>query len=192
MGQLTQFKLDLIDRACGEARLLGAYLRGDRALEERIDVYCATVGIPATPLVKEHYSAVFISWCMRSAGASPAEFPAAAGHWQYAELSARNAENGTGLFWARQLQSYAPVLGDIIHFNRCGGTIDFNWIREGRGPYKGESGIVIELKERKVIVAIGNLEPAGNVAISSFALAETGHVLQRAIDPFVCVIEVGK
>jgi hypothetical protein len=50
---------------------------------------------------------------MRAAGASVTEFPAAAGHWQYAERAVRNAENGTAAFLGEAAQprhfKYAEV-----------------------------------------------------------------------------------
>jgi hypothetical protein len=107
MGGPSSFKHELVKAARGEAQLFGAFRRGDEPLENRIEYYHTEVGISATPLIKEHYSAVFISWCMRSAGASSKEFPTAAGHWQYAEFAAKNAKNGTGLFWARQIEAYS-------------------------------------------------------------------------------------
>jgi hypothetical protein len=60
----------LVEIACRENRLFGSFRRGDQTLEDRIDFYRVSVGIPDEPSVKEHYSAVFISWCMRVAGAS--------------------------------------------------------------------------------------------------------------------------
>src|ERR1044072_7692086 len=82
MAAPTQFEAELARIAREENLTLGALRRGDQELEERIDRYCHEVGIPATAPVKAHYSAVFISWCVRTAGASETEFPSAAAHWQ--------------------------------------------------------------------------------------------------------------
>jgi hypothetical protein len=192
MAGSTVFKAELVNVARHENELLGSFSRGDKDLEQRVEFYCETVGIAATAPVKAHYSAVFISWCMRTAGASEADFPAVAGHWQYATWALRNGEKGHGFFQARPVESYAPQLGDIIHVNRDGGIVDFERIRNGPLPYGAESGIVVEIAHGDALIVMGNQGLRGNVGIEKLALAESGMLVQRAKDPFICLIEVLK
>ncbi|SRR6266849_2590031 len=186
----TTFKAELLRIARAENESLGALRRGDQQLEDRIEFYRRSVRIRATPDVKAHYSAVFISWCMCAAGASATEFPAVAGHWQYAAFAARNVEAGTGLFWARRIEDYAPQPGDLVHFNRDGGTVDYDGICAG--SYKGESGIVVARDGGEALIVVGNQEPPGNVGTERLALDESGLLIQRDSNPFICVIEVRK
>jgi hypothetical protein len=186
MAGLTSFKAELVRVAWHEHETLGALRRGDRALEERIEFYCCNVGISAT--APAHYSAVFISWCMRTAGASETDFPATAGHWQYASRALKSA----GLFRARRVESYAPQLGDVIHVNRDDGKVDYDRVRNGPHPYAAESGIVVETRQGEALIVMGNQEPAGNVGTEKLALDDSGLLVQRTKNPFICVIEVLK
>jgi hypothetical protein len=190
MASPTLFKAELIKLALQEAKASNTLRRGDQPLENRIDFYSRSVGISATPIVTAHYSAVFISWCMRTAGASATEFPAVASHWQYAAFALRNGEIGAGHFWARRIESYAPQLGDLVHFNRDGRTADFRQI--GLGVYPAESGIVVAQDRSEASIIVGNQEPLGNIGHATLALDEKGLLIQRSNDPFICVIEVGK
>lgn len=187
----TPFKTELIRIAQEECQLLNGSRRGDRTLEERVRSYAIDLSISVSEAITAHYSAVFISWCLRSAGASKTEFPIAIAHWQYAECAAQSAANRTGVFWARRIESYAPQIGDLIHFNRNGGRVDYDQIC-GEHRYEGESGIVISLESRNAVVVVGNLEPAGNVGIEKVSLAASGVLKQREADPFICIIEVRK
>jgi hypothetical protein len=192
MTGLTSFKAELVRVAWHEHETLGALRRGDQALEERILFYCHEVGISAIPDVKAHYSAVFISWCMCAAGASKTDFPATAGHWKYASRALRNAEHEEGPFRARRIESYAPKLGDVIHVNRDDGKVDYDRVRNGPYPYAAESGIVVETRQGEALIVMGNQEPAGNVGTEKLALDDSGLLVQRTKNPFICVIEVLK
>jgi hypothetical protein len=190
MAGPTSFKTELIKVAGKENGSFSALRRGDQQLEERIEFYCRSAGVPATPAVKLHYSAVFISWCMRAAGASATEFPAVAAHCQYAELAVRNFENEEGLFWAMRIDSYAPQPGDLVHVNRDGGEVNYD--RISAGPYVAESGIVVGLSQGEALIVMGNQEPLGNIGTEKLALDKSGLLIQRARNPFICVIEVWK
>lgn len=192
MAGPTPFKAELAKVARRENESLGALRRGDQALEERILFYCHEVGISATPDVKAHYSAVFISWCMRAAGASKMDFPATSGHWEYARRALRNAEHEQGPFRARQLESYAPKPGDVIHVNRDDGKVNYDQVRNGACSYKAESGIVVDIQPGEALIVMGNQEPAGTVGTEKLALAVSGLLVRRTSNPFICVIEVLK
>jgi hypothetical protein len=190
MAGPTPFKTELVTVARKENEFFGALRRGDQQLEERIEFYRRSVGITATDSVKSHYSAVFVSWCMRTAGASATEFPAAAAHWQYAELAKRNTDYGEGLFWARRIECYAPQPGDIVHVNRDNGEVDYG--RISGGPYVAESGIVVGLGQGEALIVMGNQTPLGNIGAEKLDLYPPGLLIQRARNPFICVIEVRK
>jgi hypothetical protein len=185
----SAFKTELVRIARAENEALGSFRRGNQQLEDRITHYAGGVGIALTPSVRAHYSAVFISWCMYAAGASAPEFPPVIAHYKYASFALQNARSESGLFWARRIENYAPQLGDLIHFNRDSGNADFEQI--GRS-YLAESGIVVGLDYGQALVVVGNQEPFGNIGSEEFVLDETGLLKQRAVNPFICVIEVGK
>jgi hypothetical protein len=192
MADPTPFKAELVKIARGEHESLGGLQRGDQRLEKQIKLYCDEVGLAMTDSIKAHYSAVFISWCIHKAHASEKEFPAVAAHWQYARRAVLAAAAANGMFRGRRIESYAPQLGDLIHVNRNGGQIDYDIVRNGSSPYRAESGIVIEVGAKEALIVMGNQEPLGNVGTEKLALDESGFLVQRAKDPFICVIEVLK
>jgi hypothetical protein len=128
---------------------------------------------------------------MRKAGASKEEFAATVAHWEYATRAIRNPSSG--ILRARTIDSYAPQVGDIVHVNRDGGTVDY---KRAAGPsrYLSESGIVVDVREgdREVVVVMGNQEPRGTVGTETLASAESGLLLQRALNPIICVLEAVK
>ena len=187
MAAASPFKIELASIAKGK---YGSLNRGDPVLCERIEKYCRDVRVAMTaPVEQFHYSTVFISWCMRNAGASEQEFLATAAHCDYAKRAIGKAPGG--ILRARTIDSYAPHVGDIVHVNREGGTIDYKRA-EGPSRYPAESGIVIEVREGnlEVVIVMGNQEPRGTVGTETLASAESGLLLQRAIDPIICVLEV--
>ena len=87
-----------------------------------------------------HWSAIFISWCMRSAGANVTEFPPVQAHWEYVM---RAMAASASLFVARSIANYAPQPGDVLHLNRDFGTITFE--RARMGHYPSEGGILVDV-----------------------------------------------
>jgi hypothetical protein len=129
---------------------------------------------------------------MRAAGASATEFPAVAGHWQYAKRALHNAEHSEGYFWARTIDSYELQPGDVVHVNRDDRRIDYNRLRNGPYPYPAESGIVVDILQGEALIVMGNQEPRGNVGTEKLALTLSGLPIQRSTNPIICLIEVLK
>jgi hypothetical protein len=92
--------------------------------------------------------------------------------------------------WARRIESYAPKPGDLVHVNRDDGTVDYD--RISGGPYAAESGIVVESGQGEARIVMGNQEPMGSVGTEKLALDDSGLLIQRGSNPFICVIEVRK
>jgi len=68
------------------------------------------------------WSAVFISWVMRQAGAGSA-FAYSTAHREYVSAAKRNAETGNTAnpFWAYPVEKIAPEVGDLVCADRDGG-----------------------------------------------------------------------
>ncbi|MDH2351558.1 DUF2272 domain-containing protein [Bradyrhizobium sp. SSUT18] len=190
MAGPTLFKTQFVQLARQESEALSGRCRGDQELEIRIESYGRSIGITDIASFQQHYSAVFISWCMRTAGASEAEFPTALSHSKYAQFAVQNADAEQGAFQARRIEAYAPQLGDILHVNRNNGKVTFDRILAG--SYFSESGIVIDIVPRKALIVMGNQEPCGNVGTEELALADSGLLIQRGRNPLIAVIEVLK
>ncbi|MDH2348709.1 DUF2272 domain-containing protein [Bradyrhizobium sp. SSUT77] len=190
MAGPTLFKTELVRLARPENEALSGRCRGDQELEDRIEYYGRSIGIVNVASFRQHYSAVFISWCMRTAGASEAEFPTELSHSKYAQFAVRNADTAQGLVRARRIEIYAPQLGDILHVNRSDGKVTFDRILAG--SYISESGVVIDIAPGKAFIVMGNQEPCGNVGTEELDLAASGILVQRGRNPLVAVIEVLK
>ncbi|WP_416960412.1 DUF2272 domain-containing protein [Streptomyces sp. Agncl-13] len=69
------------------------------------------------------WSAVFISWVMRQAGAGGA-FAYSTAHREYVSAAKRNAETGNTAnpFWAYPVEKIAPEVGDLVCADRDGGS----------------------------------------------------------------------
>jgi hypothetical protein len=191
MAGPTPFKAELLRIARAEAQSLLTFCRGDRELEERIKCYGREVGIFDLSSYEEHYSAVFISWCMRKAGASPKEFPEQISHAKYAAFALRNAEAERGLFRARRIEAYEPQPGDLIHMNRDGGQMNYDQVANNQ-YYPAESGVVAEIGRGEAHIVLGNQLPCGNVGMETVALTKSGLLVQRPRDQLICIIEVLK
>jgi len=187
----SPYKNELVRIASEEHETFASVALDDPPMQKRIEHYCHDLGLPVTQSVREHYSAVFISWCIRTAGASKGEFPAAVSHSQYARRCIEAAKQAKGLFRARRMESYAPQPGDIVHVNRLDGTVNYDTASASEW-YPAESGIVVELGESEAIIVMGNQEPRGNVGTEKLPLTPSGLLVQRAEDPIICVIEVLK
>lgn len=178
----------LSDVARTEACLLGDNSRGDPILRQRITTYLTDLGfdIPAD-IDHFHYSAVFVSWCVREAGISRDVFAPVQSHSDYVRrgLMRKSGE----AFRTHRLTNYAPQVGDIINFNRDGRRTTFD--QASRGPYKSESGIVVAVDagSRVGSMVVGN-NKTGTVGLESFSLLDDGFVEQRSLDPFICVLQV--
>ena len=101
-------------------------------------------GIDDFPGVGTPWSAVFVSWCVREAGATSAEFEFSAAHSRFVYRAIRNQIEGVGVFRGRPVDAYAPKVGDILHNNRSGNTFDFDFAKSHRS-YESHSAIIIEV-----------------------------------------------
>ena len=96
------------------------------------------------PGVETAWSAVFVSWCVKQAGASSAEFKFNPAHSQFVHVAIRNGINETGVFRGFRIIDHAPQVGDIIQNNRGGSTFDFDFARTHKS-YASHSAIVVEI-----------------------------------------------
>ena len=96
------------------------------------------------PGVGEAWSAVFISWCVKQAGATGAQFIFAPSHSQFVQAAIKNERQSVGVFHGHDVTTYAPKLGDILQNNRAGNHFDFQYAST-HGQYKSHSAIVIEV-----------------------------------------------
>jgi hypothetical protein len=112
-------------------------------LASQIQTYWRDLGLSFTD-VGVPWSAVFVSWCVKQAGATAQQFVFSPSHSQFVYAAIANTHQGVGVFRGRAPASYAPKIGDILQNNRAGNQFDFQYAKTHKN-YKSHSAIVIEV-----------------------------------------------
>jgi hypothetical protein len=162
----------------------------DPKLCKQIGKWTEDIGFKFTSCVKVPWSAVFVSWCVKSAGATTAEFKFALAHSIFVNEAIKNATNGVGVFQGFDITKKAPEVGDIIQNNRNGNKFDFNFAKT-HSKYESHTAIVIEVGEDttgKFAFCVGGNEN-DSVRRSIVRLNSQGLIKQRDGNPFICVIK---
>jgi hypothetical protein len=154
----------------------------EEPLRSRIDDYCRAIGIPPPHHISDFpWSATFVSFCVKAAGATVAEFKFSAAHAVFVKQAIANAKNETGVFRARRIEEHAPQLGDIIQSNRGGGTVDYDEAAR-RSDYNSHSAIVVDFitdpHGSKFAITIGGND-SDSVRRKLVPLSDEGFVQQR-------------
>ena len=163
---------------------------GDTELCKQIKKYWSDLGLGFTSCVSVPWSAVFVSWCVKQAGASSAEFKFAEGHSMFVHKAIQNQLSGTGVFRGRRLTEHGPRVGDIIQNNRTGSTHDYDFARK-HDVYPSHSAIVVEVgsdSAGRYALTIGGNE-GDSIRRKVVRLTADGFIKQRPNNPFICVIQ---
>ncbi|MEA3062682.1 MAG: hypothetical protein QOJ94_2463 [Sphingomonadales bacterium] len=161
----------------------------DEPLRSQIKRFWTELGF-AFPGVKEAWSAVFISWCVKQAGATKSEFLFAPMHAAFVRKAIKNAAAKTGMFRAFEIGTAKPEVGDIIQNNRGGNAFTFAHAA-AHDDYPSHSAIVVETGTDNLgrfALTIGGNE-SDSVRQKRVPLTAAGFVAKRAKDPYICVIK---
>ena len=156
-------------------------------LAEQIKQYWK--GIAAFPGVSTPWSAVFISWCVKQAGAVGSEFKFAAAHSQFVYQAIQNAAAGTGVFRGYDVATYAPKVGDILHNNRSGNSFTFAYASTHKA-YESHSAIIVEVgmdTQGRYLRTIGGNE-SDSVGLKEVRLNANG-IVKNPAGLYISVIE---
>lgn len=184
---MTAFAKKLADVAINQYREYRYMREQEPALAKQIEAYWQ--GIAPFPGVDEAWSAVFISWCVKQAGATAAEFHFSARHSSFVYKAIQNQLNSTGLFKAHDPKSYTPKVGDILQNNRSGKRFDYAHAKANK-KYISHSAIVIEVgvdSKGHYLRTIGGNEN-DSVGLKEVRLDTKGYV-KNASGIYICVIE---
>lgn len=175
--------------------MLSTLTRGDIRLRRRIVEYARVAGIspPSSPggIDNWHYSAVFISFCIRLAGASLLEFPSADRHSTYIKYATEFPDKT--ILRIHRPDNYAPRVGDLLNTNRNAGTIGF--ASAGHDDYRSEGGVIANLflcGDRKFAKVIFANNVNGTISSRDFRLTDGGKLVQPVENPIICVLETLK
>lgn len=165
------------------------FSENDGPLRAQIRRYWDELGFDF-PGVSTAWSAVFVSWCVRTAGASATEFRASTAHSRFVFRAIQNHQNGTGLFRGRPISEYPPAAGDIIHNNRNGQRITYEFAAEHEA-YESHSAIVVETGQDangRFALTVGGNE-GDSVGLKRVELSSDGLIRQRDRNAYICVIQ---
>jgi hypothetical protein len=164
----------------------------DEPLRTQIKAYWAAVGLPPQP-VSTPWSAAFVSWCVKQAGATAAEFKFAPAHSKFVKKAIENAAAGVGVFHGVDAATAKPEVGDIIQNNRGGSTFTFAHAK-AHDSYQSHSAIVVETGTDtlgRYALTIGGNE-SDSVRRVRVALKPDGTIKPRTNNPYIAVIKTLK
>ena len=165
----------------------------DPALCAEIKKWTEEIGAAFVSCTTEPWSAVFVSWCVKQAGATAAEFKFSKAHSVFVHQAIQNAVNGKGVFRGLDISAHAPNVGDIVQRNRGGNSFDFAFAKANE-HYLSHSVIVVKLDtdaQGKLALCIGGNE-SDSIRRSAVRLDSRGFIKQRDGNPFISVIQTLK
>lgn len=157
----------------------------DEPLSSQIKKYWQAVGQPF-PGVEVPWSAVFVSFCVKKAGATDDEFEFVAAH----SIFVHKAINHPGAYRGVKISAASVRVGDIIQNNRGGTSHDFEFAKT-HPTYTSHSAIVVARGEDhlgKFALTIGGNE-SDSVRRVRVALKDDGTIRQRTGNPFICLLK---
>lgn len=162
----------------------------DPTLCRQIQKWTTDIGFTFTSCTAVPWSAVFVSWCVKQAGATKAEFKFAMAHSVFVHQAIKNAVNGQGVFQGFDITAQGPEVGDIIQNNRGGNRFNFAFART-HANYMSHSAIVIEVgqdTQGRFAFCVGGNEQ-DSVRRTVVRLDAQGFIKQRSGNAFISVIK---
>lgn len=193
MADTTVFVKKLVAVTISECQTYTGQKETDTALCSQIKKYWQAINQTVSNCSDRPWSAVFISYCVKEAGATSTEFLFADGHAEFVYRAIQNSTAGTGVFRGVRITEYAPKVGDIIHKNRGGNRLDFEYARTNNG-YASHSAIVVEIIDGffgKRAITIGGNEKH-SIKKSKVKLDSNGFVKQKKRNPYISIIKTLK
>lgn len=185
---VSLFQKKVANLALAQHARFHLFRENQEPLSSQIEQYWEGIGL-AFPGVQTAWSAVFVSWCVKNAGASATQFKFASAHSRFVHAAIANAEAGKGVFHGRRLSEYAPKLGDILQNNRSGNRFDFDQARSQR-DYASHSAIVVEVgidHQGRYLRTVGGNE-SDSVGMKEVRLDTRGRV-KNSSGLYIAVIE---
>ncbi len=143
MPTATPFQKRLSTIALREFERFHLLRENQEPLKTQIERYWRDLGL-SFENVSVPWSAVFVSWCVQSAGATKQQFHFAAAHAKFVHVAIKNHIQQVGVFHGRRPSTYGPALGDLLQNNRGKNTFNFDFAAT-HSQYESHSAIVVEV-----------------------------------------------
>jgi hypothetical protein len=186
----SPFALKLAGVAEEQHRQFQFINEADPVLCKQIKKWTEDIGFTFESCTKVPWSAVFISWCVKQAGAKKSEFKFAMSHSVFVHQAIKNAEAGTGVFRGFKFNAKVPAIGDIIQNNRLGNNFTFEFASKN-AQYASHSAIVIETgvdAKGGFAFCVGGNE-SDSVRRSIVRLDDKGFIKQRPGNSFISIVK---
>lgn len=142
------------------------------------------------------WSAAFVSYCIKQSGATADQFAFSLRHSVFVHDAIKNTDMRRGVFRGYPISDYAPKLGDIVHHNRGGANLSFEFAR-ANSDYPSHSAIVVDFVMQNGVrhaVTVGGNEAlangTGTVGQKFFPLDANGFLNPSATTTkFISIIE---
>ncbi|GAA5127124.1 DUF2272 domain-containing protein [Luteolibacter yonseiensis] len=196
-GPADGYKLNLVTIASRQQMDFGGHGEAEEPLKSQIALYWKAVDNQQHS-TEEWWSAAFISWCVKEAGATDAEFEFSGLHARYVH---RAITSPNAAFRGMDISDAAarPEPGDIINHNFKSGTVTFE-DAGNRNDFHSHSAIVVEKGEDahgRFVRTIGGNEAtrehqSGTVGDSIIRLEADGRIKDRDTHRFIALIKTLK
>jgi len=186
----SEFVKKLVLVAENQYDLYHSYSETDPQLCAQIKRYWQDVGLLFESCITIPWSAVFVSWCIKQAGATALEFEFSAAHSDFVYRAIQNKNNSVGVFRGYSITDYRPQVGDLIQYNRKGNQFDFTYASQNSN-YESHSVIVTEISQDASgphAQTIGGNE-SNSVRKSKVWLTQDGYIQQRSKFSYISVIQ---
>lgn len=161
------------------------YHEGDPPLSAQIKKYWSDNGWAVEP-VSTAWSAAFVSWCVRKAGAKTDQFRFNPAHSVFVHDAINHPRAYSGVAFDAQ-----PIaVGDILQNNRGGQSFDFAYAK-AHPNYTSHSAVVIEVGADSggpYALTVGGNE-ADSVGRKLVRLSAAGKVKQRSSSPYIALLK---
>jgi hypothetical protein len=185
----TPYATALAETAKKQYDLYHTHVETDPVLSAQIKHYWEDLGLEF-PGVGTAWSAVFISWCVKQAGATAAEFSFSAQHSVFVYHAIKNKVQNKGVFRGYPIDAIEPNIGDILQNNRLGHSYTYDFASKN-ADYFSHSAIVVDKgidANGPFIITIGGNE-SNSIRTKRIDLGADGKVKQRTKEPFICLIQ---
>jgi hypothetical protein len=182
----STFANELADVAIEQHAKFETFQEDDPKLCTQIRRYWEETGHAFESCTAVPWSGVFISWCVKTAGATSNEFRFSSRH----AIFVHDAINNPRAFAGLDIADHAPQIGDIIQNNRSGTRFDFEFARR-HDNYPSHSAIVMELGNdtggRYALTIGGNEGDA--IRRTRVRLRDDGLIQQKDSNPYICILK---
>ncbi len=166
----------------------------DAAVAKRLKNYWAAVGQDFREdqlrsvefQSKWPWSAAFVSWVMKRAGAGD-RFRYSAAHRVYTSAAKQNRlEQNDNPFKAYRVEEVSPQVGGVIVNGRGGSTVDYDNVDNGQS-HKTHGDIVVRINDNTVVVIGGNV--SNSVRTTTVQLDDDCHLKPKAYFAVIVIDE---